>query len=86
MTDEYVINPKTNRPVRIGSRTHRHLISDAINKIDTREPSVIYDDEKQLDPSIENFNKDLQYITIYNNKIIARYKKLKTIIETHYIS
>ena len=77
MSDDYIINPKTNRPVRIGSRTHRHLISDAINKVDSREPSVIYDDEKQQDPSIENFNKDLQYITIYNNKIIARYKKIK---------
>ena len=77
MTDEYVINPKTNRPIRIGSRTHRHLISDAINKIESREPSIIYDDTKQEDPVIENFNKNLQYITIYNNKIIARYKKIK---------
>lgn len=77
MSDEFVINPKTNRPVRIGSRTHRQLVSNAINKIDNRDSSIIYDDETQQDPSIENFDKNLQYITIYNNKIIARYKKIK---------
>ena len=41
------------------------------------ESSIIYDDDKQRDPTIENFNKDLQYITVFNNKIVARYKKIK---------
>ena len=55
MTDEYVINPKKNRPVRIGSRTHRHLISDAINKsnntIDRVHQLISKNTERKGDPS-----------------------------------
>lgn len=74
----YVINPKTNRPVKMGSRTHRQLICDAINRIEARDSSCIYDGDENGEPDIEKFNKKLQYLCVYNNKIIARYKKIKS--------
>ena len=74
----YVTNPKTNRPVRIGSRTHRQLICDAINRIEHRDTSIVYDGDENGEPDIEKFNKKLQYLTIFNGKIIARYKKVKS--------
>jgi hypothetical protein len=75
---EFCINPKTNRPIRIGSRTHRQLITDAINRIDQRDTSLVYDGDENTEPEIDKFDKTLQYLTIYNGKIIARYKKIKT--------
>lgn len=75
---QYCINPKTNRPVKIGSRTHRQLICDAINRIEHRDTSCIYDGDENGEPDIEKFNKKLQYLSVYNGKIIARYKKIKS--------
>ena len=54
---DYVINPKTNRPVRIGSRTHRQLICDAINRIEHRDTSCVYDGDIDGAPDIEKFDK-----------------------------
>ena len=34
---DVIINPKTNRPIVIGSRVHRRLLADAIYKIQERE-------------------------------------------------
>ena len=75
---EFVINPKTGRPIRIGSRTHRQLICDAINRIEARDSSCVYDGDENSEPDLEKFNKKLQYLCVYNNKIIARYKKIKS--------
>jgi hypothetical protein len=50
---DVIINPKTNRPIVIGSRVHRKLLADAIYKIEERESSIIYNlDEphKEIEP------------------------------------
>ena len=39
---DVIINPKTNRPIVIGSRVHRMLIANAIYKIQERESSIMY--------------------------------------------
>ena len=41
-SQDVIINPKTNRPIVIGSRVHRKLIDDAIYKIEERESSIMY--------------------------------------------
>lgn len=64
--------------MRIGSRIHRQLIADAINRIEHRDDSIIFDGDEDGTPDIEKFNKKLQYLTVYNGKIVARYKKIRS--------
>ena len=50
---DVIINPKTNRPIVIGSRVHRMLIANAIYKIQERESSIMYninEPNKEIEP------------------------------------
>jgi hypothetical protein len=72
-----IINPKTNRPIMIGSRVHRKLLADAIYKIEERESSIIYNiDEPHKE--IEPFDEKTQYISTHSGKIVKRFKCIKT--------
>ena len=74
---DVIINPKTNRPIVIGSRVHRRLLADAIYKIQERESSIMYDIN---DPNkeIEPYDENKQYISLHMGKIVKRYKCIKT--------
>ena len=56
---DVIINPKTNRPIVIGSRVHRKLIADAIYKIEERESSIIY--------NVAEPNKEIEDMTRKNS-------------------
>ena len=61
-SSQHIINPKTQRPVKIGSRTWRKLVSDGIienQKID--EPCELYElsGEDNIDQKINELNKSL---------------------------
>jgi len=74
---DVIINPKTNRPIVIGSRVHRKLLADAIYKIEERESSIIYNiDEPHKE--IEQFDEKTQYISTHSGKIVKRFKCIKT--------
>ena len=76
-SQDVIINPKTNRPIVIGSRVHRKLIADAIYKIEERESSIIYNlDEPHKE--IEGFDEKTQYISTHSGKIVKRFKCIKT--------
>ena len=85
-SQDVIINPKTNRPIVIGSRVHRMLIADAIYKIQERESSIMYN---ITDPNkeIEGYDEKTQYISTHNGKIVKRFKcvKVKDILK-HIIS
>lgn len=76
MSINYIINPKTNRPIKLGNRTHRRILADSIRKVDTRGNNVVFDSSKDDEPNVENFNKNDQYITPFNDKIITRYRHI----------
>ena len=74
---DVIINPKTNRPIVIGSRVHRKLLADAIYKIQERESSIMYDINNP-NKEIEGFDEKTQYISLHMGKIVKRYKCIKT--------
>ena len=74
---DVIINPKTNRPIVIGSRVHRRLLADAIYKIQERESSIMYDINNP-NKEIEGFDENKQYISLHMGKIVKRYKCIKT--------
>ena len=74
---DVIINPKTNRPIVIGSRVHRKLLADAIYKIQERESSIMYDINNP-NKEIEPYDENKQYISLHMGKIVKRYKCIKT--------
>ena len=74
---DVIINPKTNRPIVIGSRVHRKLLADAIYKIDERESSIMYN-ITEPNKEIEPYDEKKQYISVHMGKIVKRYKCIKT--------
>ena len=74
---DVIINPKTNRPIVIGSRVHRRLLADAIYKIQERESSIMYDINNP-NKEIEPYDENKQYISLHMGKIVKRYKCIKT--------
>ena len=74
---DVIINPKTNRPIVIGSRVHRMLIANAIYKIQERESSImnnITDPNKEIEP----YDEKTHYISTHGGKIVKRLKCIKT--------
>ncbi len=76
-SQDVIINPKTNRPIVIGSRVHRNLLADAIYKIEERESSIMFN-IKEPNKEIEPYDEKKQYISVYMGKIVKRYKIVKT--------
>ena len=74
---DVIINPKTNRPIVIGSRVHKKLLADAIYKIQERESSIMYDINNP-NKEIEPYDENKQYISLHMGKIVKRYKCIKT--------
>ena len=74
---DVIINPKTNRPIVIGSRVHRKLLADAIYKIEERESSIMYN-ITEPNKEIEPYDEKKQYISVHMGKIVKRYKSVKT--------
>ena len=84
-SQDVIINPKTNRPIVIGSRVHRMLIANAIYKIQERESSIMYninDPNKEIEPYDEKKQYISvhmgKYISVHMGKIVKRYKCVKT--------
>lgn len=84
----FVINPTTQRPVKIGSRTWRKLINEGLIKNTYTDPNELYVVDKttqDIQPKIEELNKDLpdnlQAVRgrgKYKNKIVKRQKQPST--------
>ena len=76
---DVIINPKTNRPIVIGSRVHMHrmLIADAIYKIQERESSIMYN-INEPNKEIEPYDEEIHYISTHGGKIVKRLKCIKT--------
>ncbi len=66
-SEDVIINPKTNRPIAIGSRVHRKSIADAIYKIEERESSIMFN-INEPNKEIEPFEKKKQYISVHMGK------------------
>jgi hypothetical protein len=60
-SQDVIINPKTNRPIVIGSRVHRMLIANAIYKIEERESSIMYN-ITEPNKEIEPYDEKTHYI------------------------
>ena len=74
---DVIINPKTNRPIVIGSRVHRMLIANAIYKIQERESSIMYN-INEPNKEIEGYDEKTHYISTQGGKIVKRLKCIKT--------
>jgi hypothetical protein len=82
---DVIINPKTNRPIVIGSRVHRMLIANAIYKIQERESSIMYninEPNKEIEGldflESSNYDEKIHYISTHGGKIVKRLKCIKT--------
>jgi hypothetical protein len=95
-SSQHIINPKTQRPVKIGSRTWRKLVSDGIvenQKID--EPCELYElsQEDNIEQKINELNKSLPITEQavrgrgrFRNKVVKRRKQPSTeIVAEHTI-
>jgi len=95
-SSQHIINPKTQRPVKIGSRTWRKLVSDGIienQKID--EPCELYElsEEDNVEQKINELNKSLPITEQavrgrgrFRNKVVKRRKQPSTeIVAEHTI-
>lgn len=95
-SSQHIINPKTQRPVKIGSRTWRKLVSDGIienQKID--EPCELYElsEEDNIEQKINELNKSLPITEQavrgrgrFRNKVVKRRKQPSTeIVAEHTI-
>ena len=87
-TKEHIINPQTQRPVKIGSRTWRKLVSDGIVKSQqVVEPCELYElsEEDNVEQKINELNKSLPITEQavrgrgkFNGKIVKRRKQPST--------
>lgn len=95
-SSQHIINPKTQRPVKIGSRTWRKLVSDGIvenQKID--EPCELYElsQEDNIEQKINELNRSLPITEQavrgrgrFRNKVVKRRKQPSTeIVAEHTI-
>ena len=95
-SSQHIINPKTQRPVKIGSRTWRKLVSDGIvenQKID--EPCELYElsQEDNIEQKINELNRSLRITEQavrgrgrFRNKVVKRRKQPSTeIVAEHTI-
>jgi hypothetical protein len=95
-SSQHIINPKTQRPVKIGSRTWRKLVSDGIienQKID--EPCELYElsETDNIEQKINELNKSLPITEQavrgrgrFRNKVVKRRKQPSTeIVAEHTI-
>jgi len=87
-SSEHIINPKTQRPVKIGSRTWRKLVSDGIvENQKVNEPCELYElsEEDNVEQKINELNKSLPITEQavrgrgrFRNKVVKRRKQPST--------
>ena len=88
--DQYILNPKTNRMIKIGSRVYNKLITEGILKLDDklkRDDNILFKledifDEENKEEIFKNKKDELKNeykqheIVEMDNKLIKRNKKL----------
>jgi len=95
-SSEHIINPRTQRPVKIGSRTWRKLVSDGIvENQKVNEPCELYElsEEDNVEQKINELNKSLPITEQavrgrgrFRNKVVKRRKQPSTeIVAEHTI-
>jgi hypothetical protein len=85
---DIIINPKTQRPVKVGSRTWLRLVKEGIFEGRYEDPKELYeikDHNENVDKKIDEINEELPSDTHavrgrgrYRNKIVSRKKQLST--------
>jgi hypothetical protein len=60
-SSDYIINPKTQRPIKIGSRVWRGLVSSGVIEGVYNDPKELYElqEEDDIDQKISSANEDL---------------------------
>jgi hypothetical protein len=84
-----IINPKTNRPIKIGGRVYNKLIRDGTLRLNNNSSKVIFKfDNSYTDDQLENIKNTLQHQNdddynivkgrgIYENTLVKSHSKLK---------
>lgn len=69
---QIVINPKTSRPVKVGSRTWLQLVKEGIFEGTYEDPNSLYDYQSGEDDEMLNLKKSRLNKTLPNNKHVVK--------------